>query len=110
MLRSPSSRPCGGLDAPGRAPRRGVAREVHDAGDLVALADRPQRVQVGDVGLLRDDGQVREMRGDLAAAALHHDARLAEAVQRADGVGADEPGPSSDENHRVPFVSMTNHQ
>jgi hypothetical protein len=29
---------------------------VHDAGDLVAPADRPQRVQVGDVGLLRDDG------------------------------------------------------
>jgi hypothetical protein len=36
---------------------------VHYAGDLVALADRPQRVQVGDVGLLRGDGQVREMRG-----------------------------------------------
>jgi hypothetical protein len=31
-------------------------------------------------------------------------------VQRADGVGADEPGSSSDENHRVPFVSMANHQ
>jgi hypothetical protein len=83
---------------------------VHDAGDLVALADRPQCAQVGDVGLLRDDGQVRELRGDLAAAALHHDARLAEAVQRAHGVGADEPGPSSDENHRVPFFSVTNHQ
>src|ERR1700733_8501825 len=43
------------------------------------------------------------MRGDLAAAALQHDARLAEPVKRADGVGADEPGPSGDENHRVPL-------
>jgi hypothetical protein len=31
-------------------------------------------------------------------------------VQRADGVGADEPGPSSDENHRGPFVIRSNHQ
>ena len=62
------------------------------------------------VVLQRRSGQVREMRGDLAAAALHHDARLAETVQRADGVRADEPGPSSDENHRAPFVSITNHQ
>ena len=83
---------------------------MHDAGDLVALADRPQCAQVGDVGLLCDHGQVRQMRGDLPAAALQHDARLAEAVQRADGVGADEPGPSSDENHRMPFVGLVNHQ
>ena len=93
-----------GLDAPDGAARRGVARQVHDAGDLVTGADAAQRAEVGDVGLLRGHGQVREVGGDLARAALHHDARLAEAVQGADGVGADEAGPAGDEDHGIPFV------
>jgi len=44
---------------------------VHDAGDLVALADRPQRIQVRDIGLLRDDGQVRRRRATTHQAGLH---------------------------------------
>ena len=67
-------------------------------------ADGTQRAEVGDVGLLGDDRQVRQVRGNLVRTALEEDARFAEVVQRADRVGADEARTSGDKNHDVPFV------
>jgi hypothetical protein len=90
-----------GLDPPDRAARSGITGQVDDAGDLVTGADGTQRAKVGDVGLLGDDGQVRQMGRYLAGATLDQDARLAEVVQRADSVGADEAGTSGDKDHHV---------
>jgi len=55
----------------------------------VTSAHGAQRVEVGDVGLLSDNRQVRQVRGDLVRAALDEDARLTEVVQRTDAALAD---------------------
>jgi hypothetical protein len=81
-----------------------VAREVDDAGDRVARADRAEGGEVGDVAALGRDGEVGQVRGHVARAALHEQDLLAQLVESADGVGTDEAGSAGDENHGRPFV------
>ena len=48
-----------------------------------------KRVEVGYVGLLRDDGQVSKVVRHRSGPALHDHTRLPEISQGADGVGTD---------------------
>jgi len=75
---------------------------VHDAGDLVTVADVPQRRQIGHVRPL-DERAGALVAGDQpvrgGCPALDKDAGLPQVEQRPSDVRADEPETASDHNH-----------
>jgi hypothetical protein len=79
---------------------------VHDSGDWVVAADRPQRVQVLDISLDRGHWGGEASVWDLGTAALDEYALLAEIQQRLHGGAADVPKSSGYQDHHVPCLSV----
>jgi hypothetical protein len=72
---------------------------MHDAGDVVAPAEREELVPVGDVKAFHGDPVGQEGR-DVRAAVSGDEDLLAQAEQCPGGVGADHRDAAGDEDHR----------
>ncbi|GES29814.1 hypothetical protein San01_23010 [Streptomyces angustmyceticus] len=79
------------------------SRQVHDARDVVAVADREQGIAIGDVRLLDRHPRSGEYGGEFTGAALDHHAVFAQVEERSYGMGSDEAETSGDEDHDVSF-------